>query len=208
MTHRHALYRRFIGMIAAISAVTLAHATPVTASSAKVLPELQKWQEVQKDQQGEPAWQRHSQVRFRYWGVHAYDIELWAPSSADLSRWQSQPVALSITYARQIAVNDLIDRTFTEMARQAKSTEVQAAKWRQALTDAWQDVKENDRITAVFTPPSRLAFYFNGKATATLDDAMLAPRFMGIWLSNKTSQSGLRQALLQHQPSLELVHGW
>jgi Chalcone isomerase-like len=199
MTHQHGFYRRLVGMMGAVSATALLHATAFATPSAKALPELHAL---------EPAWQLHSQVRFRYWGVHAYDIALWMPPPVDPMRWQSQPVALSITYARQIAVNDLIDRTFTEMARQAKPTDAQAAKWRQAFAEAWQDVKANDRITAVYTPPSRLAFYFNGKASAKLDDAVLAPRFMGIWLSGKTSQTGLRQSLLQHQPALEVVHGW
>lgn len=174
-------------------------ATTTAPSDNKLLPELQA---------AAPSWQMHSQVRFRYWGVHAYDTALWTPAQFDPARWQSQAVALSITYARAIDVNDLIDRTFTEMTRQAKATTEQTNNWRQTLREAWRDVQPNDRITAVFKPPSRLAFYFNGQASKTIEDAVFAPRFMGIWLSSQTSQSGLRKALLTQQPALEVVHGW
>jgi len=186
-------------MAGVLSLCALTHATAFAEPSANVPPELQA---------DVSTWQMRSQVRFRYWGVHAYDIALWTSALFDPSRWQSQPVALSITYARQIDLDDLIDRTFTEMDRQAKATAAQTKNWQKTFSEAWRDVQPNDRITAVFTPPSRLAFYFNGKATAKLDDALLAPRFMGIWLSSKTSQNGLRKALLNQQPTLEVVHGW
>lgn len=197
--HKYTPCRRQALILGAISLCALAQASALAAPSAKMLPELQA---------DASSWQMRSQVRFRYWGVHAYDIELWTHAAFDPSRWQSQPVALSITYARQIALDDLMGRTFTEMDRQAKATAAQTENWQQVFREAWRDVQPNDRITAVFTPPSRLAFYFNGKATAKLDDAVLAPRFMGIWLSNKTSQAGLRKTLLTQQAALEVVHGW
>jgi hypothetical protein len=147
-------------------------------------------------------------VRFRYWGFHAYDIQLWTLPSFELGRYEAYPLALSITYAQSIGVQDLVDRSLTEMTRQAPLTEQQRQPWQQALTRAWRDVRPGDRLTGVFRPPHRAQFYFNGKFIATVDEALLVPRFFGIWLSEQTSQPRLREALLGLRSHDGVVHGW
>lgn len=147
-------------------------------------------------------------ARFRYWGFHAYDVQLWTLPGFDASNYEAHPLALSITYARQIDVEDLVERSLLEMGRQAPVLPQQAQQWRQSLIRAFRNVRPGDRLTGIFRPPHQASFYFNGQLTATLQANPLAQRFFGIWLSEQTSQPSLRNALLGTSTSNGVVNGW
>lgn len=169
----------------------------------------QPWPELQQVPAGNDAvWYRQSATQFRYWGFQAYDIQLWVQPGFAAEAAVRHPLALSIVYARQIALDDLLDRTLHEMRRQAVATAAQEQAWREQLARAWRDVSPGDRITAVYTPPGKLTFHFNGQRTADIQDKELAPRFMGIWLSPQTSQATLRRVLLGLSKPQAVVHGW
>lgn len=176
--------------------------------SAQASPQ-QAWPELQQVPAGEDAaWQRQSATQFRYWGFQAYDIQLWVQPGFEAEAPARHPLALSIVYARQIALDDLLDRTLHEMRRQAPASAAQEQAWRVQLARAWRDVSPGDRITAVYSPTGKLTFHFNGTRTADIQDKVLAPRFMGIWLSPQTSQASLRRVLLGLSKPQAVVHGW
>ena len=58
------------------------------------------------------------------------------------------------------------------------------------------DVRKGDRIMALHRPGSGAAFWVNGKASGEIVDAEFARLFFAIWLSPRTSEPQLRQALL------------
>ncbi len=152
--------------------------------------------------------QLQGDARFRYWGFHAYDIQLWTWPGFDASNYEAHPLALSITYARQIDMQDLVERSLLEMGRQAPVLPQQAQQWRQSLIKAFRNVRPGDRLTGIFRPPHQASFYFNGQLTTTLQANPLVQRFFGIWLSEQTSQPGLRNALLGTSTSNGVVNGW
>ncbi|MES2984143.1 MAG: chalcone isomerase family protein [Pseudomonadota bacterium] len=125
--------------------------------------------------------------------IVAYDAALWTDAKA----WSyGAPFALSLRYHMGFESADLVDRTIDEMKGQGTLTPSDEAEYRQQLAKAFPDVKDTDRITAVYVPPRTVQFYYNGTPTHTVNDATFAPRFFDIWLSEKTSEPSLRKALL------------
>jgi hypothetical protein len=58
------------------------------------------------------------------------------------------------------------------------------------------DVKEGDRLTGQNLPGVGLKLYVNGVLRTESTDVELARVFFGIWLSPRTSEPALREALL------------
>lgn len=68
------------------------------------------------------------------------------------------------------------------------------------MTSTFPDVKEGDRLTGVHRPGEAARFHFNGASVGELRDAEFARLFFGIWLSPRTSEPALRDALLGTAP--------
>lgn len=134
--------------------------------------------------------------RFRYFAFHVYDAHLWVLPGFDAAKLLAQPFALSLTYARSLSASDIAERSIEEMRRQASISDVDAQRWLKAMTAAFADVREGDRLTGVYLPSGAAAFFLNGQATQRLDDARFAALFFGIWLSSATSAPDLRRELL------------
>ncbi len=82
------------------------------------------------------------------------------------------------------------------MRRLASFSEAQAQAWRQAMQAAFPDVGPGDVLTGLHLPGQGVRFLANGQVTADIQDAEFAQLFFGIWLSERTSEPRLRQALL------------
>lgn len=124
--------------------------------------------------------------RFRYYGFHVYDALLWVPPSFDAARLFSQPFALSLIYARSLKARDIAERSIEEMRRQTTISEADAQRWLQAMTAAFADVRDGDRLTGLHQ--------LDG--SAVINDQRFAQLFFGIWLSSATSAPALRRDLL------------
>ena len=57
-------------------------------------------------------------------------------------------------------------------------------------------MRAGDRITGVHLPGEGARFFVNGRLQGELRDADFARLFFGIWLSPRTSEPALREALL------------
>lgn len=139
--------------------------------------------------------------RLRFLGLRVYDIRLWA--SAPVPRgeaWAAQPLALEIQYARPLVGKLIAERSIEEMRRQGPLADDKAARWLAAMTAAFPDVREGDRLTGVFRPGEWARFHHNGKPVGEVRDAEFARLFFGIWLSPRTSEPALRDALLNAGP--------
>ena len=66
----------------------------------------------------------------------------------------------------------------------------------QISIEAFPDVQAQDRLLGLNDGRGEVRFFHNGRQTAQLRDAEYARLFFGIWLSPRTSEPQLRQALL------------
>ena len=143
-----------------------------------------------------PGARLQGQGRLTFLGLHIYDARLWvgeAPMSAD---WPSQPLALELIYARGLKGELIAERSLKEMKRQTDVPDARAEQWLSGMKRLFPDVKEADRITGLHLPGIGARFFINGQVKGELRDAEFARLFFGIWLSDKTSEPALRDALL------------
>jgi hypothetical protein len=139
---------------------------------------------------------QRGQARFRFLGLHVYDIRLWSAAPVTAANWQEQPLTLEIEYARSLDGAEIAKRSLKEMRRQATVSDAQAQGWLAEMQAAFPDVKAGDRISGSLEPGAAAQFFVNGQPRRRVADAQFAKLFFGIWLSPQTSEPGLREQLL------------
>lgn len=159
-------------------------AAPALLSAGPALPELP------------PGWTERSRARMRFLGLKVYEISLWSPEPVSVERWATQPLALSLRYARSLKGRLIAERSLEEMRRQGEIKAAQAERWLAAMTAAFPDVGDGDRLTGLHEPGQGAQFWFNGASRGRLADALFSERFFGIWLAPQSSEPGLRGKLL------------
>ena len=138
----------------------------------------------------------HGRAPLRFFGLLVYEARLWTQPAFDAARYDQLPFALELEYARKLEGAAIAERSIAEMRRVDNFSEAQAAKWLALMTQAFPDVKAQDRLTGLHDGAGSVRFYFNGKETAAIQDKSFARLFFGIWLSPKTSSPALRSALI------------
>ena len=134
------------------------------------------------------------QGQFTRFGFSVYEARLWAP----LGRYtQGEPFALSLTYSRDIAGERLVQASVDEMQK-LQAPLAQNAQWREALERVLPNVVAGDTITGVYRPGQGATFFHRERQTGQISEE-LARHFFAIWLDPRTSEPGLRQALLGAQ---------
>ena len=166
--------------------LALACALPLGLAAQTALPELPEL----------PNWVRRGQARMRFLGLSVYDIALWSPALPSVTDWASQPVALSLTYARSLKGRLIAERSLQEMRRQGELDAPSAERWLQAMQAGFPDVGDGDRLTGRHDPQAGAQFWFNGVLRAAVPEPEFSRRFFGIWLAPQTSEPGLRKQLL------------
>lgn len=136
------------------------------------------------------------QGQLRLFGLKIYDARLWVDPRFQAEAFAAHPLALELTYHRAFSGAAIAQRSILEIRRQAPLSDDQADRWRQALTSALPDVQAGDRLTGLYLPGRGMRLWRGAQALASIDDAELARLFFGIWLSPRTSEPGLRSALL------------
>lgn len=139
------------------------------------------------------------QGRLSFLGLHVYDARLWATRTPGAD-WAAAPLALELIYARSLEGRRIAERSLKEMRRQADLGSERAERWLSGMKQLFPDVKAGDRITGVLLPTMGARFFVNGKLKGELRDPEFARFFFGIWLSDKTSEPALRDALLGRKP--------
>lgn len=125
---------------------------------------------------------------------HVYDASLWKDGGALDYR---SPFALSLTYGIDATKAELAENTMSELKKiRGREAPEAAAALRARYEAAFADVREGDRMTALYEPRHGATLYHNGTRIARLEPALAKP-FLDIWLSEKTSEPELRQALLR-----------
>jgi hypothetical protein len=139
---------------------------------------------------------------FTWFGISVYQASLWTRNGRFTNIQDSMPVALAITYQKDIDGEALTERTIEEWERLGIFSEQERITWRQKLKQIWPDVKPGDNITTLVTSESTTRFYFNDKLLAVLDDPSFGAALLSIWLHPDTSEPGLRDSLLGKREDL------
>lgn len=134
--------------------------------------------------------------RLRFLGLHVYDALLWTQRPLAASDAERAPVALELRYARSLRGALIAERSIDEMRRVSAFDEEQAQRWLGAMKQLFPDVNAGDRITGVHRPGEGARFHVNGRLAGEVRDPLFARLFFGIWLSPRTSEPQLRNALL------------
>jgi hypothetical protein len=137
--------------------------------------------------------------RLRYLGLHVYDIRLWGQADFSVRDLPGSALALELEYARALDGKAIAERSLKEMQALDSIDASLAERWLQQMRQIFPDVKKGDRVTGVQRPGEAARFFVNGQPRGEVRDAEFARLFFGIWLSPRTSQPRLREALLGAQ---------
>jgi Chalcone isomerase-like len=132
-------------------------------------------------------------VRFRKFGFHVYDANLWA--AAGKWSWLT-PFALDIRYARNIKGAALAQKSVEEMERVNAGDEAKRKKWGDIMEKLFPDVKDGDRLVGVHLPGKGAHFYNHDKLLGVVSDIEFSEAFFSIWLGSNTSEQSMRKKLL------------
>jgi hypothetical protein len=136
------------------------------------------------------------EATLRYFGMQVYDIRLWADDKAALARPEATRLALELRYARALDGAQIAARSLQEMQGIGEVPRERGQRWLAAMREIFPDVNEGDRITGLQLPGEAARFWRNGQPIGELRDAEFTRLFFGIWLSPRSSQPRLREALL------------
>ena len=147
-------------------------------------------------QQALPAAALLGQGQMRFLGLRIYDARLWVGPQFKAADFGDYPLALELSYHRAFKGAAIAQRSIDEIERQGELTPAQAQRWLKVLTALLPDVQSGDRLTGLYQPGQGMRFWRGEQLLGVTDDAELARRFFAIWLSPRTSEPGLRSALL------------
>ena len=140
------------------------------------------------------------QGQMRFFGLRIYDARLWAGLQFEAADFGAYALALELTYHRAFTGAAIAQRSIEEIERQGDLAPAQAQRWLKALAAVLPDVQPGERLTGLYQPGLGMRLWRGQQALGAIDDAELARRFFGIWLSPRTSDPGLRSALLARKP--------
>jgi Chalcone isomerase-like len=146
-----------------------------------------------------PGARLQGQGRLRFLGLRVYDAKLWVGAQAiteNTSNFASLPFALELDYERNLKGKQVAERSLEEMKRQGEVAEDTAKRWLATMETLFPDIKKGDRLSALNVPGMGARFFMNGNLRGDVRDADFVRLFFGIWLSPKTSEPALREALL------------
>ncbi len=135
--------------------------------------------------------QRWGSGEFRRFGFLVYRAALWAGGGEA----PEPPLALGLTYVRRIA-GQAIAQASVEQMRRFGASEADLARWGVQMAAVFPDVSNGDQIVGLQLN-DQARFFFNDKPIGDIVDRAFAQTFFAIWLDPRTSEPGLRAALLQ-----------
>ena len=127
---------------------------------------------------------------------HVYDARLWVRDGFNAADAAQSSLALELEYARTLEGAQIAARSITEMKRIGEFGDDTAQRWLASMKQIFVDVKAGDRLTGLQQPGLGARFFLNGKPVGEVRDAEFTRLFFGIWLSPRSSQPALRDALL------------
>jgi hypothetical protein len=143
-----------------------------------------------------PAVELVGKGKLTFFGLEVYESSLWTTPSFKGLAFENHNFALELHYLRNFTAIDIAKRSIEEMQRIEPVPDQKVALWIKTLSESFPNVKKGDRIVGVHKPSFGVTFWHNGKRSGEIRDPDFSRQFFGIWLSPKTSEPKLRQALL------------
>lgn len=129
----------------------------------------------------------------RYFGLLVYDAKLWTAGG----RFDAEaPFALGLRYARNIKGSKLAEESVNQWRHMRYGAEEKYQAWGAEMRRIFPDVKPADELVGVHLPGRGAQFFFNGAFAGAVADSAFARAFFAIWLDERTTEPGLRLALL------------
>ena len=105
------------------------------------------------------------------------------------------PVALTLTYAREISREALVDATREEWRRLALASAQQQERWLPRLAAIWPDVRAGDRLTLYVDEQGRSRFMLGANPIGEIAEPAFAHAFLAIWLDRRSRDPALGRRL-------------
>jgi len=129
---------------------------------------------------------------FLLWDI--YESQLATTTGSYPVEMPNQKVLFEIHYFKAISAQDLVQKT-VEQWQHLNITSTRYSPYLAELERIWPNIKENDTLTLVMSELSS-AFYYNNNLVGVIESNTFGPLFLAIWLSEDTSEPGLRSQLL------------
>lgn len=137
-------------------------------------------------------WQAWGSSEVSFLGFRLYRAVLWVAGSDP----ERAPLALALTYRRDITQERLVTTTLDEMRRLGAPPGALPG-WRAALERVLPSVQEGDTITGIHIPGRGASFLHQGRHLADVADPEFSQRFFAIWLDPRTRLPQAREELLR-----------
>ena len=105
------------------------------------------------------------------------------------------PQALTIRYQRNISKKELLKATRQEWQKLSVDENLYR-EWLHKLSKLWPEIKEGDSLTFLVSSNGHGDFYHNDNWLGRIDNPEFSDAFLSIWLSEHTSEPGLRRKLI------------
>ncbi len=126
------------------------------------------------------------EMSYLFWTLYSAEFYT-APSGSER--------ALKIEYYRAIDSEDLVDATEDQWNKLGYSNS-NIQRWLKPLYAMWPNVEEGSTLTIRVAEDNVSRFYFDEQPIGTIQDKNFGDAFLAIWLSENTSEPGLRKQLL------------
>jgi len=141
------------------------------------------------------SWPLVGEARLKVLLWQVYDSALYTPSG----RWLGAgPYQLSLTYLRDVSVEQLIKETRKAWDEQNRA-HLEQENWLQKLAEMWPDISAGDNLVFGVGADDQTQFWFNGQSIGGIDHPDFAAFFGGIWLSEDSPRPALRTRLIGEQ---------
>ena len=127
-----------------------------------------------------------------------YDASLFTPNGQPTFE---PPLALKLSYLRDIEGEEIANRSAKEMRRQDRVDEVTLAAWHSQMRNIFPDVSKGDEIAGIYNQSPSCVFYKNGEYIGEMREPQFCNVFFDIWFGEKTSAPKLREIVIQKQQS-------
>ncbi|MDG1739763.1 MAG: hypothetical protein P8L68_03695 [Paracoccaceae bacterium] len=117
---------------------------------------------------------------YKVLGVRFYQASLY--STEDSFSWQ-YPLALELGYMRSFSGEMLVSATLHEVVRMGVPDE-DHSELHPILGECFKSVQKGDVYLAIADNPNRLRFKLNSEQVCEIDYENIAPKVLGIWLSD------------------------
>ncbi|MBN1379376.1 MAG: chalcone isomerase family protein [Gammaproteobacteria bacterium] len=132
----------------------------------------------------------------RWMGFAIYDAALWSANEMFDGHTYSEPVLLSITYRKNISIDQLLSATDKQWRKLDVADQVKRQRWIQDLKAIWPDVSPGDVIACFVMKNGETRFYNRTTLLGSIEDPDFGPGFLAIWLSPDSHFRNARKNLL------------